>query len=85
MLFYTKMNILVSPNPFKDYIVVNSDFTGEDNTIQIIDIKGKIVYDSNLTFGKNSTKIYLSNLQSGIYFVKINSGSIKKTLKFIKI
>jgi len=75
----------ISPNPFNDYVVVNSNFSQENNKIQIIDIKGNVVYNSTLPTGKNNTKIYLPELKSGIYFMKIYNSRFKKTLKLIKI
>jgi len=75
----------ISPNPFNDYVVVNSNFSQENNKIQIIDIKGNVVYNSTLPTGKNNTKIYLPGLKSGIYFMKIYNSNFKKTLKLIKI
>ncbi len=62
----TKLNDLISifPNPAKEKLFVNTDV----DEIEIIDVFGKIIEkldDSNLNF------IDISNLNAGMYFVKL--------------
>ncbi|MFH1223335.1 MAG: T9SS type A sorting domain-containing protein, partial [Pseudomonadota bacterium] len=76
----TDKNIKVSiyPNPFTDYINVDSDADAE---ITILDTQGRTVYTSTPT----NTPIYLGDLQSGIYFVNVSDGRSKpSTIKIIK-
>jgi arylsulfatase B len=69
--------IEIFPNPAKNRIHIKSN---EKNIYsEIIDIQGKIILNTT----KN--EINISNLKSGIYFIKINTDKLNhKTLKFIK-
>ena len=70
-----KIAINVYPNPFADYIIVE---TSEDESISIIDISGRIVLVKNIETGKNH--IDTSFLLNGVYFLKCG----KNTVKIIK-
>lgn len=70
------------PNPSKNEITI--DFgTKENFLISIISITGKEVYRLNNLNG-TSTKVSLTNLKQGIYFVKVQSNTFQKTIKLIK-
>ena len=73
-------NVTIYPNPFGDKIFVSSYNGGN---IEIIDMVGKIVYDSKLSNGIN--EISTSHFPKGIYVVKIqnpdNSIQIFKIVK----
>ena len=74
----TSMNIY--PNPSTG--IFNIDVQ-ENISVEIYDILGKSVANQKLTIGSNS--IDISNLQSGIYVLKvINSKGINKSFKLIK-
>ena len=61
--------ITISPNPFKDFIKINTELN--INGVQLVGIKGEILF----TTGKvNAGKINLpANLSRGIYFLRINT------------
>ena len=67
------------PNPVKDFMVV----TGFDNMaiLHIIDLNGKTVLTKTIQSNDN---ISLSNLQSGMYVLKLNSLKGTKVSKFVK-
>jgi len=67
----------IYPNPFQEQISITSQ--SEISSVQIIDLNGKIIHQTN------QTNIQLSNLEKGTYFVKIisgNSSAVKKIQKF---
>ncbi len=74
-------SIQIAPNPANDYIkLINNNFDNID--ISILNTSGKIVLQkSNLD--KDCT-ISVSDLQSGIYFIQINSNEGQIIKKFIK-
>ena len=76
-----KTNIVVFPNPATDYIIVNN--TKNINNILIIDVNGKIVKQTNVN-GLSSGKINISELKTGLYFVKLISNDNYQVKKIIK-
>lgn len=81
-------NVNVYPNPFKD--VINVFFylpTPQQTSIMVYDIAGRSVYQSpeySSTAGSTETKISLSNLSTGLYFVKVTIGKEVKYMKVLK-
>lgn len=72
----------VYPNPAKDVVVINIS-NDQFNTAEltIIDTKGNVVME---TMVKDSeTSLNISNLETGIYFVKINADQFNKITKLI--
>lgn len=76
----------IYPNPADE--IMNLRFTLNSNqvtAIQIHDISGKIAqkYMINAAGGTNDVLIETKDLESGVYFITVNAGEIKKTLQFI--
>ena len=69
----------IYPNPAKENISVKLSSGEKISSINIYDISGKLV--KNIP-NPNDNKIYVGNLSSGIYFIKINGNS--QNLRFIK-
>ena len=74
----TNNDIIIFPNPASTNIQITGLKLQAEN-LQIIDITGKVVITSSLQGTKQS--IDISNLEKGIYYLKINTD----TQKFIKI
>lgn len=79
--FYS-MNASIYPNPSLGIFTIKSDFNDVDK-IQIIDILGRLRYEETLQkkelkYGKT---ISLNDIRSSIYFVKLLSGNLSKSLK----
>jgi len=75
-------NSLISPNPAEDYITIQTSEvleTSEVSKVQIFDILGLEVGQSSLIDG--NIRINVSNLQSGVYFIKIG----ERVEKFVKM
>lgn len=75
----------VYPAFFNEYINVKSSIESK-TTIEIIDITGKIVYKNEFIFGNDRKKYTLqtTDLNNGVYFVRIsisNSSAIYKLIK----
>jgi hypothetical protein len=78
-----KNNIIISPNPFSDYIKISSP--NKYANVQIYNIEGQIIYaDKNYA---DNTLILLSGFTPGFYYVKIKSNSYPQyyVYKLIKI
>ena len=68
------------PNPANEWIVINSLMTVEATTFELINIHGLVI--SKHEFNGTSTKIDLSELPTGYYFIRISGES--QGIPFIK-
>jgi hypothetical protein len=73
----------LSPNPTNGILNINWNSKSNDCKIEVIDALGKVLISENHK-EINQTSINVSDLSSGIYFVKITSGENTSTKKFIK-
>jgi hypothetical protein len=76
----------VSPNPASD--MVNLSFNSETSgmsTVSVINQAGSVVLSRTLTAtkGNNNRKLDLGNLPAGLYFIKIQTGSVIQTTKLV--
>jgi len=69
----------IYPNPVKNYITIQSE-PNEFNNIKVFNILGQLIE----TFNPENNRIDVSFLNSGVYFLQLNSTSKKVTVKFIK-
>lgn len=72
----------VYPNPTKDKLAVSSSNPDEIMNVQVMDMNGKVLSTREL---RSNAVIDVSDISSGIYFVKIVSASNEATqIKFVK-
>ncbi|WP_298904082.1 T9SS type A sorting domain-containing protein [uncultured Psychroserpens sp.] len=74
------MAISMFPNPVND--LLNIESTEVLNTAVIYDLNGRTVL--NVVLNTNQTRLDLSQLTEGVYFLKVNSSTKTRTLKLIK-
>jgi hypothetical protein len=72
--------VTLFPNPAKNSIELRGAKDLDISTVKISNILGKEVFTSNVL----DNKIDISNLNSGIYILTIQSESSSKSIKFIK-
>jgi len=71
--------VKIFPNPVQDYVNIESD--KNFITYEIIDESGKLVLNKDFT----TSKIDISNLKAGLYFIKLKSlNNETNIVKFIK-
>jgi hypothetical protein len=70
--------IMVYPNPANDNVNVKSTYT--INAIEVMNYIGQTVYTNNNVADK-ATRFSVSSLQSGVYFVKVNTEQGIRTVK----
>jgi hypothetical protein len=75
------LNVTVSPNPASDVIVISTD--AQDAHFTVFTEEGKTVLTTR-AIKNGSATINVSQLASGIYFIKINAHSGTETHKVIK-
>ncbi len=82
-LWSTKKPLKVYPNPATDYITFSSDIRTNDRVLTIYDNFGKTIIKKD--FQEQTTKLSLSDLDSGIYTYKLSKGNkILNSGSFIK-
>lgn len=74
----TVSNFAVSPNPAKDIVTISSK-TEPITQIEIYNVLGQKVMDQKFS-NSLSEKINVSNLQSGMYVMKVNATTTKRLL-----
>jgi len=79
-------NIRVSPNPFTDEISIQLSQPNETEiVVKILDISGRIIQSSNITRNQAQTRLLLSELDSGMYFLQIGEGASRSMHKITKL
>jgi len=79
--FGTQCNISVYPNPANDFVTVLSDNIIINN-IEILSLTGKTL--KKIITNNSIAHIDISNLNSGVYFLKINTAEFNKIIKIVK-
>jgi len=71
-----KRNFIIYPNPAKNFFNISVEEPGmEPDKVRIIDFSGKIVFEDSFKQGIKNIQIPY-NLNSGVYFVEVRSGTI---------
>jgi hypothetical protein len=65
-----KIIVQISPNPIVDYFNLEISGMGNEISLTIYSIEGKLMLEENLVIGLSQT-IYLANMNAGFYFVKL--------------
>lgn len=74
--------IKVIPNPASDVISIETPLLVNESSLIIYNITGQIVLSKLINY--NDTKLDISNLQNGVYFVKIITDKETSCVKIIK-
>ncbi|QCX40630.1 T9SS type A sorting domain-containing protein [Aureibaculum algae] len=79
-----KKAVRIFPNPVKDVLIVGSLNASKDavNTVHVFNNLGQVVYEnSSMPAENNQIKIKTESLKPGVYYLKVNKGSISKFIK----
>lgn len=77
------LRLKIYPNPANDHVFVQWNKTSRQNSVQVLDISGKILL--NMSPGvSNTVRIDLTNFDTGIYFLKYATG-VEETVKRLVI
>ena len=74
----------IQPNPFISDFEFSTTEIESLLTLQIIDLFGRCIFEYQLQHS-NRMQFHLSSLQSGIYFIKLSSGSSVQVSKILKL
>lgn len=75
-------SVSLYPNPTENNLTLEG-LNGSSNTISVVNMNGQVM-NSHSVIASDSFELNVSNLDSGIYFVKIDSENSSETIRFIK-
>lgn len=76
-------SVVIYPNPSKSILNIETIQFVSEVKAELIDVNGSRITNFNIT--DENQAVNLENLPSGVYYVKFTSGSVTKTLKWVKI
>ena len=69
-------NVVIAPNPSEGIFNINADLNASTNVlINVIDVQGKVVFESNESTAVIRQRIDLSHVENGLYLINITSQS----------
>ena len=78
---YNTLEFAIYPNPTTDFLQITSDTFEKNTHLNISNNQGQLILKQNLD---SNTRVDVSGLSSGVYFVQLISGNKLGTAKFIK-
>jgi hypothetical protein len=76
---FQSFDVEIYPNPTKDFVTINSLV----DTIKVYNSIGQEVFTKSYQ-QQNQTKVDFSSFSNGVYFMKIKTDNLEKTVKIIK-
>jgi hypothetical protein len=76
------VNIEAMPNPFKNSFTLKH--IDANQTVDVLDIQGKLVYSQKVEKADDLKITLPSNLNTGVYFVRVSSNGSVQVIKLIK-
>lgn len=76
--------IKLYPNPATENINITFDAALSNATLKVFDVTGKVVYSALIESSVNTMVLPVSNLNTGVYTIQINSTDASHSLKFVK-
>ncbi|RAR74150.1 T9SS type A sorting domain-containing protein [Flavobacterium aciduliphilum] len=76
-------NFSVTPNPASDVITIATKNNIPVESVQVLDMNGRVIKEMNATF-EDATTMNISEINSGVYFVKVKSQIVVGTTKVVK-
>jgi hypothetical protein len=74
----------VYPNPAARQLTVSTDQVPGGGTVAILDLAGHILLSQNLSQVEGSLDLDISQLPSGVYIIRLESGNHQRQVKFLK-
>ena len=82
---FNSEEILLSPNPTVTSSTLWVGGNDKEVTISMFDSAGRLLWvRSNGMNGSRNIDIQVSNLRPGLYYIKVDSETVKKTAKLVK-
>jgi hypothetical protein len=78
---YLDTGISLYPNPAKEHITINSSNILTNQQFLVYDAMGRQINLSSSKENEYTVRLNTSSLESGIYFIKLSSGNLRKVIK----
>ncbi len=82
----SSLQTVVYPNPAREYVLVqfNSEVQGQYN-LRLVDVTGRVVFNEagESAEGMNTKEIHLSEVQSGVYFIHMESAGQTDIIRLV--
>ncbi|MGZ3865836.1 MAG: T9SS type A sorting domain-containing protein, partial [Bacteroidia bacterium] len=79
-----QLDLKVYPNPANNYLYLEFNDAKEKTTVEIYDILGNVVSGAVFNDASKYITIPVENLQSGVYSIRVKTGSAFAVKKFVK-
>ncbi len=79
---FTEKNVVLFPNPARQYVDIRIDGDVNVTEMEVYDVYGKLI--NNLSVIENPTRINVTGLANGMYFVRVTTDEGVATKTFIK-
>lgn len=76
-------NLVVYPNPAKDFIAIQSNLLNKNLKLELINELGQVVLKSEILQGSTLSIMETHTLYNGVYFLKVSDDKSNKTFKII--
>lgn len=77
-------NLVVYPNPVVDVLTVQNVAIDGNAVIEVLDIKGGVVYSENVANVYGNYTIDMTRIESGVYFVKVTTENSAQKVRVVK-
>ncbi|HEY4207449.1 MAG TPA: heparin lyase I family protein, partial [Puia sp.] len=74
----------IYPNPARQSIIVRHEQTGSHSLLRVVDMNGKVVYQSRVSPGEVQTTVNIFALSAGFYMLVLQDGKKKWSAPFIR-
>jgi len=82
--FFVADTPLLIPNPVSDWVTINSRFQNQEIMVQIYSAEGRLVKTQKAVVKEFDFEMNVSELSSGLYYVRLESGEVVQNSKLIK-
>ena len=76
--------MIVFPNPVLDVVTIQNLNIEGDAVIELLDVNGKLVLSNQVANLTGNYTIDMSNVESGVYFIKVTSDSAVQKTRVVK-
>jgi hypothetical protein len=83
VMTFEAARVSIAPNPVSQWLIVSCE-AGQEGSISVLDITGREVLHSALEPGASHISLDCNALPSGIYFLRLTTGRMIRSAKFVK-
>ena len=74
----------VFPTPVSNFLYIKTKQSKSDVNLKLLDIKGQLIFEKNVISFESAMKFDLSEVSSGMYFLRIEQDNQLESFRIIK-